>query len=581
MDASFQIILVKSGNISQRVCNCCKNYYNYRKHMLSQIEEIKSRVDIVDLVGSYVRLQKGGANFKALCPFHNERTPSFNVSPARQIWHCFGCGKGGDAIQFVMDIEGVEFPDALKTLADRAGVELKYEDPKLKSERNRIFSLMDEAAKFFEGELAAFSEAGEYLKKRGLEDETIKTFRLGYAREDWRALSQHLISKGFKVDELERAGLVIKRGTTPNTARNYAEYYDRFRGRIMFPIFDYGGRIIAFGGRVFPEKENEAKYVNSPETALYQKSRTLYGLHKSKTEILKANACVLVEGYMDMIMSWQAGVKNVVAVSGTALTQDQLKILRRISEKLIVSFDMDLAGESASRRGIDLAQAEGFDVKIVKLEGVKDPADAAMENPQIWSRAVEGARHIVQFYIDIVLKKHDASTPEAKKEFQQSVLPVISALSSDLERAHWTQEVAQVLNINEETIWNALGKIRNPKSEIRNNETILQNHPITRKKLLEEKVSGIIAEYPALISKLDPTLLLPNKTVVFAELFLSGIIEAEAELIKCQKELRKAYLKEQMISIASQIKLAEKSGAENSPELLEKFLEITSALNKL
>ncbi|MDP3784525.1 MAG: DNA primase, partial [bacterium] len=292
--------------------------------MSSQIDEIKSRLDIAELVGSYIRLQKAGANFKALCPFHNERTPSFNVSPARQIWHCFGCGKGGDMFEFIQQIEGVEFGEALKTLADRAGVELKREDPRLKSERTRQFALLEEATKFFEEKLwQGGVEPLEYLKKRGLQDETIKTFRLGYASDEWRALGAHLKQKarlpdgqGFSEKDLENSGLAVKSGQG---------YYDRFRGRIIFPIFDYSGRVVAFGGRVFPEREQEAKYVNSPETALYQKSKILYGLNFAKSEILRASECVLVEGYMDVIMSWQGGVKNVVAASGTALTADQLK----------------------------------------------------------------------------------------------------------------------------------------------------------------------------------------------------------------------------------------------------------------
>ncbi|KKT21248.1 MAG: primase protein, partial [Candidatus Giovannonibacteria bacterium GW2011_GWC2_43_8] len=266
--------------------------------MSSQIDEIKNRLDIAELVGSYIRLQKAGVNFKALCPFHNERTPSFNVSPARQIWHCFGCGKGGDMFEFIQQIEGVEFGDALKTLADRAGVELKREDPRLKSERTRQFALLEEACKFFESNLAVKPPLGgltalDYLKKRGLQDETIKTFRLGYASDEWRALGAHLKQKNFSEKDLENSGLVVKSGQG---------YYDRFRGRIMFPIFDYSGRVVAFGGRILEAPTSQAvgateavaKYVNSPETSLYQKSKILYGLNFAKSEILRASECVLV-----------------------------------------------------------------------------------------------------------------------------------------------------------------------------------------------------------------------------------------------------------------------------------------------
>ncbi|MDP3935208.1 MAG: DNA primase [Candidatus Giovannonibacteria bacterium] len=549
--------------------------------MSSQIDEIKSRLDIAELVGSYIRLTKAGANFKALCPFHNERTPSFNVSPARQIWHCFGCGKGGDMFEFIQQIEGVEFGDALKTLADRAGVELKREDPRLKSERTRQFALLEEATKFFEGQLSLAPL--EYLKKRGLQNETIKTFRLGYAPNEWRALDAHLKQKarlpdgqGFSEKELENSGLAVKSGQG---------FYDRFRGRIMFPIFDYSGRVVAFGGRIFPEKENESKYVNSPETALYQKSKILYGLNFAKSEILRASECVLVEGYMDAIMSWQGGVKNVVAASGTALAADQLKTIKRLAEKLIVAFDMDSAGEGASKRGIDLALAAGFDVRVAGAlgEGLKDPADAVCKNPALWQKAVLTSRHIAQFYIDSALKKHKPDSPEAKREFQRTVLPVISSLA-DLERAHWVREVSRILNIKEEAVWSASDKHR-PTKEVENIFENSASKPKARKELLEEKILGIAAEYPALAQKLDPAfknlLAQSNKTAIFAELFLSGIIDAEAEFIKCQSELKKEYLREKLAYLGAQINSAEKAGEGNIADLMGEFQKISKELHTI
>lgn len=543
--------------------------------MSSQIEEIKSRVNVVDLVGSYIRLTKAGANFRALCPFHNEKTPSFNVSPARQIWHCFGCGKGGDAFQFIQEIDGVEFVDALRTLADRAGVELKREDPQFRSERARQFALLEEAAKFFERNLAG--RAPEYLKKRGVEDETIKTFRLGYAPDEWRMLSAHLKTKGFSDIEIEKSGLAVRSGQG---------FYDRFRGRIIFPISDYNGRVVAFGGRVFPEKSNEGKYINSPETALYQKSQILYGLNKSKTEILRATECVVVEGYMDAIMSWQGGVRNVVASSGTALAEGQLKILRRLAEKLIVAFDMDLAGEGASKRGISLALAGGFDVRVAAAlgEGFKDPADAVLADPKIWSRAVANARHIAQFYIDSVLKKHKPSSSEAKREFQRTVLPVVSSLP-ELEKAHWVREVSNILNIKEEAVWAALDKAN--REPVRAEEAISGEKPEakTRKQLLEEKILGIVAEHPTLWGKLDPSLeklvSAGSKAGVFAEIFLAGIVDAEAEFMKCQTELKKEYLKERLERLAGEIGGAERAGSENLNALLAEFHRVSKELAQI
>lgn len=550
--------------------------------MSSQIDEIKSRIDIVELIGSYLKLQKAGANFKAACPFHNERTPSFNVSPVRQIWHCFGCGKGGDIFTFVQEIDGADFPEALKALAERAGVELRPEDPNLRSEKNRLFQLMEEAAKFFEFNLAVKPPSGgftalEYLKKRGLADEAISEFRLGYASEEWRALTQHLAAKGFKFPEMEKAGLVIKS----------RDYLDRFRGRIIFPIFDYNGRVIAFGGRMFPERENEAKYVNSPETPLYQKSRTLYGLNKSKQEILKKGECVLVEGYMDMAMSWQGGVKNVVAVSGTALTDEQLKILRRLAEKLIAAFDLDEAGEGAAKRGIALALGAGFDVRVVASYGFKDPAEAVAADPEIWRSAVGGAEHIVQFYMNSIFKKYLPETFEAKREVQKTLLPILASLP-ELELAHWIREASGALNIKEEALWSAIAKAQplvSKTDEFAQKSGVTQSTAPSRKTLLEGRILGIATMYPALAEKVDPAIgaILPkeNRAAFFAELFLNTIIEAEAELVSCQKELKKEYIKEKLSKLSLEVARKEKGAEKEVGDLLLEFKKLTEELTRL
>lgn len=567
--------------------------------MSSQTEEIKNRIDIVELIGSYLRLQKAGANFKALCPFHHEKTPSFNVSPARQIWHCFGCGKGGDQFTFLQEIDGVEFVEALRVLAERAGVELRPEDREERSERARLFLLLEEATKFFEANLAiglpsALGNPIAYLHQRGLTDDTIKEFRLGYAPAEWKELFNYLLGKWFKPDEMERAGVVLKSSGYGGAQAGRQNYFDRFRGRIIFPISDYNGKVIAFGGRIFPEKENEAKYVNSPETLLYQKSKVVYGLEKAKPEILRAGECVLVEGYMDAIMSHQAGVKNAVAVSGTALTEDQLKILRRFSDKLIAAFDMDSAGEGAAKRGISLAMAQNFEVRAAVLDGFKDPAEAVAQDAKIWISAVAGAKHIVDFYIDSVLRKHNASTPEAKREFQKSVLPVVLAIS-ELEQAHWIKRIADILSVRENAVWEALKKIQNSrlaggqaKSESRNSivaDTLEESKVKTRKDLLEARTIGILAKFPALSAKLDPEIrgVLPqeNRTAIFAELFIKEISEAEVELASCQRELKKEYLKNRMQILSLEIGKNEKSGSGAVDSLAEEFKKTAEKLAKL
>ncbi len=374
--------------------------------MVSPVDEIKERLDIVEVIQSYIKLQKAGANYRANCPFHSEKKPSFFVSPARQIWHCFGCGKGGDIFGFIREIENVEFGDALRILANRAGVELKKQFPEeeaaLKTERERLYEICELSSKFFERQLEASKigeEAKKYLLGREISEESIKKWRIGYSPDTWQGLSDFLVGRGYKREEVEKAGLAIK--------NNDGGFYDRFRARIMFPIFDLNSQIVGFGGRIFGQKESTeiAKYVNTPSTILYDKSRILYGLDRAKMEIRQKDFCILVEGYTDVIMSFQADVSNVVATSGTALTNYQLKILKRYSENIYTSFDMDLAGDSATKRGIDLAQLQGFNIKVVVIPEDKDPADLISKSPKDWEKIIKEAKSILDFYFETTFSK--------------------------------------------------------------------------------------------------------------------------------------------------------------------------------
>src|SRR4030043_2178196 len=350
----------------------------------SPIDEIKSRLDIVEVISSYIKLQKAGANYRAVCPFHSEKKPSFFVSPARQIWHCFGCSKGGDMFGFVKEIEGVEFGDALRILAQRAGVELKRQTKEYKefqTERERLYEICDLATRFFEKQLAESKtgkEAKQYLLDRGITKESLEKWRVGYAPDVWQGLADFLSSRNYSQEEIKKAGVGL--------SSEKGSFYDRFRGRIIFPIFDLNSQVVGFGGRVFKEKDKKeiAKYVNTPQTILYDKSRILYGLDKAKVEIRKKDFCILVEGYVDLIMVFQAGFENAVATSGTALTPLQLKTLKRYSDNLLTAFDMDVAGEAATKRGIDLAQIHGFNVKVIVLPEGMDPADLVLKDVKAW-----------------------------------------------------------------------------------------------------------------------------------------------------------------------------------------------------
>src|SRR3989344_1528814 len=471
--------------------------------MPSPIEDIKARLSIVDVVGSYIRLIKAGSNFKANCPFHNEKTPSFFVSPSRDSWHCFGCNSGGDIFSFVSRLEGVEFPEALQILAARAGVELKKEDPRLVNERKRLFNLFDDAVKFYESELSKRDDVFKYLEMRGLLKKTINDFRLGYAHQSWDRLTSFLKSKGYKPEEMERAGLAI-RAKSAGWSDSGARFYDRFRGRIMFPLSDPAGRVVGFSGRIFepdlPKNESPenagGKYINTPQTALYDKSKILYLWDRARGEIRKENTCVLVEGQMDALLSHQAGVKNTVAVSGTALSKNHLWLIKRLASDLFLSFDTDDAGQSATMRGVDLAIASGLEVKIIAIPQGKDPADTIKENPKIWTQAVSSAKPVISHFLERSLKKFGSDHRGLRLDVTSKVLPYVALLNNEVDKAHWIGEISSFLGLKEDPIWDEVRKLSK-----RGREVLIEYKrpeaekmiPKTRKDLLEDRILGILA----------------------------------------------------------------------------------------
>ncbi len=567
----------------------------------SPIEEIKNRLDIVEVVGSYIKLQKTGANLRAVCPFHSEKKPSLFVSPARQIWHCFGCSSGGDIFKFVMQIEGVEFGDALRILAQRAGVELKKyssADAELRTERNKLYEICELTCRFFEKQLEASTtgkEAKQYLLKRGLKAESIEKWRLGYAPDVWQGLSDFLASRGYQKSEIERAGL----GLTSEKG----SFYDRFRGRIIFPVFDLNSQVIGFGGRVFKEKDKGevAKYVNTPQTLLYDKSRTLYGLDKAKVEIRKKDACVMVEGYVDAIMAFQAGTENVVATSGTALTIPQLKILKRYSNNLLTSFDMDVAGDSATKRGIELAQAQGFNIKVVTMTEGKDPADIIEENPENWKSMIAGAKSILQFYFESAFSRFDAKTPEGKRDISKVLLPILKIIPNAIERAHWVQDLARRLQVKEETVEEELKNVSSGPGVVPflEEEAPVLPKVMTRKQLLEERTASLVLRNPGSTLELITDDYLPyfdpKIQTIFVDLrqqktpqtddfvnylFLRGEVEGEsvdclAEVKLSLREIEKMETKNKLDEISHEIKKAE------FEKELERVNNLTREFNKL
>ncbi|MDD4531544.1 MAG: DNA primase [Candidatus Pacebacteria bacterium] len=565
--------------------------------MSSDIEEIKSRLNIVDVVGAYIKLEKAGINYRARCPFHSEKSASFFVSPSRQLWHCFGgCNEGGDVFKFVMKIEGIEFVDALKILADKAGVQLKkgsadYE--KMKSERQVLLDLSERATKFFSAQLKSGTgtEVLDYLKKRGLTEETIRDWRIGYAPNSWQSLSDYLIGQGFAREAIVSAGLAIR--------KDPQKFFDRFRSRIMFPICDFNSAVIGFTGRVF-KSEEESKYMNVPNTLLYDKSRALYGMDKAKMEIRQKDFCVLVEGNVDCIMSHQAGVKNCIAVSGTALTPIHLGIIKRYTSNLVLAFDMDLAGNKATSKGIDMALKSGFNVKVISMVAEKDPADIVLiEGPEKWASLVNEAKPINRFYFDLAFKNRDPELFEDKKKIVSDLLPVFKKIDNNIEQSYWIEELGNRLKIKEEDIRKEMQKVR-MEAVYAEEARAVEKEKKTRWEMLEEVMLAIALINPSLVSGLDISSFSPriakilgrikenpsikteelldgsiddnflNYMLIKSELLKDSEIELDKEFKKCLDEIERLSLKEERERLVDEIKIKEREGGEVS-ELLSKF----------
>ncbi len=421
---------------------------------MTDVEEIKSKLDIIEIVQDYIPLKKRGASYFAVCPFHHEKTPSFHVSKERQFYKCFGCGEGGDVFDFVQKMEGLEFPDALRLLAEKAGVKIEKFDPQIYTQKNRLLDLLDLAARFYR-EILARSPQGEearaYLNKRGLKGATVDLFCLGFAPNAWDTLLNFLVSKNYTAQEAFTAGLLVKRERGDG-------YYDRFRNRITFPIRDIHGHVVGFTARLMPSAEADpnagGKYINTPQTEFYNKSRVLYGLDMAKREIKNQDMAVLVEGNMDVITCHEYGMKNVVAASGTALTIEQIALLRRFSENVALSFDTDKAGELAAEKGIGLLLSAGMNVRVIRLPSGagKDPDEAIRKNFDVWKRAVAEAMPVMKYLFAAAERKFGLSGGEERKQFAKMLIPYIAKISDAIEQKFWMNELAAVVGISEELL---------------------------------------------------------------------------------------------------------------------------------
>lgn len=575
--------------------------------MNSPVDQIKARLDLADFVGQYVKLSRAGVNMKGLCPFHNEKSPSFFVSPARQTWHCFGCNKGGDAFSFLQEIEGVTFREALETLGTRTGVEVKRERPEVRDARDKARDANSLAAQFFAVQLAkskAGAAAEKYLNDRGLKEETVKTFQIGWAPNKDTALLDYLKSRGLSESDIVDGGLAIrtKRGTR-----------DRFRGRIMFPIADGNNRVVGFTGRIFGREEGEydPKYSNSPETPIFEKRRMLYGLNLARRAIRERGATLLVEGQMDALMAHQAGDSNAVATSGTALTEQHITTLSRLADTLIVAYDADAAGIASTKRSIELALAGGMNVKVALVPEGKDPADLILKSPDAWRNLLEkGVQPVIAFFIEQAIAEYGTETPEAKQRIVAEVLPYLARMSNATEQGEWASHLASAVHLSkgkgDEDIYEQLRMMKKSPTLKKQEETSgeAEEKEISRRRMLEEhflalllyaedgpegaehllsipehqKLHGhIVAQKGEKTPEERTTSLIEaagdelreytSRVALLAERLLESVRDFPTEVESAAREIRRFDIREKLDALSLKLEEAERSG--NSVEIRE------------
>lgn len=553
--------------------------------MFSPVDQIKERLNIVDVVSMYVNLTPAGKNFKGKSPFKQERTPSFYVSPDKGLYHCFSTGKGGDMFTFVQEMEGLDFKGSLKVLADKAGVSLTNFNPKEKEEKDKLYDIMEDATKVFEDFLSKDKEVLEYIKNRGIEEATIKDFRIGYVPLGWRGLYDKLKDK-YSDKDLALVGLVkiTEKGA-----------YDTFRDRIMFPICDSSGRIIAFSGRIFKDDGKSGKYVNSPDTPLFNKSDVLFAIDKAKNYIRKYNFTTIVEGQFDVISLHQAGFKNTVAVSGTALADsvvgkdkqvNNLGVIKRLSNNLVLAFDSDSAGVNAAKRSAHIAMSLGMDVKIVDITEGKDPADFLKDfGKEEWSKILKAAEHIIIFYVNKI-KQNSKDEREVGRKIKEEVLPLVAELPSDIEKSFFIKKISEIANIPESYIVSDLKKIKleykKPAEENIQSENIKKD--LIKEDVLEKEVWGIYVnkdKSEEIKNKIIEIIgkeefdILENKYKDKESEFIFGERDYILGEVETFKNLRNLYIRKKIVSIKEQIKKAESEGDEARAD------ELTKELNNL
>ena len=467
------------------------------------LREIQDRLNLVEVIGGYVSLKKTGRNFKGLCPFHSEKTPSFLIYPDKQFFICYGCCVGGDLVTFAMKVEKLEFLEAVELLAEKAGVEIpRSSGAGGASRRNpELYRAHELAAQFYQKLLQESPEAEEargYLSKRGLEESTWREFGLGFAPQRWDGLVQRTAEEGISGSVLEAAGLAVAR-------ESGGGWYDRFRARVIFPIWDSRGRVIAFGGRLYQERAEGPKYLNSPETELYVKGKLLYGLHRATPQIREKDFCIVVEGYVDVVTPFQHGIRNVVASMGTSLTDSQVKLLRRLTRHVVMVYDGDAAGEAATLRGLDLFLEAEMRVKVAVLPAGTDPDSLIRHHGvEAFTRCLQESKDLFDYRLGLLMKQYSPREMEGRIRICQDLLPTLKRVPNTIQRADYIRRLAELLALDEKVLWAEMERVRTDRvsgpveTRVRTAEAISISAVSA-----EEGLAGLLLEDPARSSQLE------------------------------------------------------------------------------
>ena len=575
-------------------------------------EQIKDRLNVVEVLGEYLKLEKAGTNYKALCPFHNEKTPSFMVNPEQNFWYCFGCQKGGDIFTFVQEMEGLEFRDTLERLADKAGVEIpkfRAYNKEEKSQKQKNYEILETATRFYQVQLEKNTNGKkiiEYLRQRNISGEQIKNFRIGYAPGGWDNLFKFLMKRGYFLKDIAQTGLLVfKEGQSSD---NIESYYDRFRDRIIFPVIDVIGRVVGYSARVVPGgDEKNAKYINTPQGLVYDKSQILYGIYQARTEIKKQDYVIITEGNMDVVASFTSGLRNVIAVSGTSLTKEHIKVLKRYTNNFKFCFDMDEAGQRATKKSIQTCLEEGIDLEIIILPvAYKDINELTIKEPDNWQKVVTNSIPVMKYFFDLVFEQYDVNDAKGKKMIAHELLNIIKDIDDPIEQSYWLNKLSDRISVDEDILTQVLEGVKLKKrKEVVNdqgNSEGSNNIPKMKDRLsiLQERLLGLFSLFSNQLSgevkNIDESLFDEEYLVFWRKISVNdksgiekeinqfeigvkynydekdGFIEnkisplEEKEVIR--DEIEKARTKELLQKITWDIKKAEEDGDDEASKLL-------------